>query len=286
MAYEEVGQTTVRGQFFDKAIKQITKERFVMKQAVAVATTGAWTNHYYREKMDFLTAGRGIDVSGVPRLAEFPQASPEWEKKTSYLIKYGLEENIAWEDLQTDEIPVKSRTAIKIAEGIAYGVDRMIRDTFVADGSIQTISISAGYEWDNTASAAIIDNLLEAAEKIKNYKYPTDNLIGFVSSKDKRSIMNYLVENGAQFPKVSTDVAMNGSIGNLAGVNLVESHAIEASEALVVVPKRCATYKQNQPLSTITKEDPYKSVTVRAVEVGTLQITDPYAVVRITNTQA
>ncbi len=285
MTFETVGQGTLRAQYFDKAIKQIVTETFVIRQAVAVTTTGAWTNHFFREKMEFLEAGRGIDVSGIPRLAEFPHASPEWERKTTYLIKYGLEENIAWEDLRTDEIPVKARTAIKIAEGIAYNIDRMMRSSFVNDGEIQTLVIDVANPWDNPASAAIIDNLLEAAEKIKDYKYPVDNLICFVSSKDKRSIMNYLVAKGAQFPRIATDVALNGEIGTLAGVRLVESHAIAASEALVVVPKRCATYKVNQPLSTVTKEDEYKSVTVRAVEVGTFQITDPKAVVRITGTQ-
>ena len=287
MTSYEVGQTSLRAQFFDKAIKQITSDRYVMKQAVAIVSSDAWINYFYREGRDILTGKTGNAVDGIPRLAEFPQASAEWERVATVLAKYGLEENIAWEDLKTNEIDVMTRTSIKIAEGVAYAVDRVIFAGLTENGTvsnIQELSLTGQGGW-NQSSAAIIDNLLQAAEKIKDYNYPTDGLYCFVNSKDKRSIMTYLVGKGAQFPSIATDVTLNGEIGKLAGITLIESKAVTASSALVVVPKRCGTWKENQPLVTVTKEDPYKSVTIRAVEVGTLQLTDPKAVVWITNTQ-
>lgn len=285
MTYEEVGQLNLRASFFDKAIKQITKESYVMKQAVSVVSTDAWTNYFFREKRDTLTGQTGNAVDGIPRLAEFPQASAEWERVSTDLIKYGLEENISWEDIKTNEIDVMTRTSIKIAEAVAYAVDRAIYNGLTGDANIQTLAITAGYEW-NATSAAIIDNLLECAEKMKDYNLPTDTIYCFVSAKDKRSIMNYLVGKGAQFPSIATDVSLNGAIGKLAGVTLIESKAVDASEALVVIPKRCGTWRENQPLVTITKEDPYKSVTIRAVELGTIQVHEPKAIVKIINTQA
>jgi len=285
MAGDQVGQTTLRAQFFDKAIKQITKESYVMKQAVAIISTDAWVNFFWREDRTVLAGAAGNTTDGIPRLANFPQASANWERISTILNKYGLEENISWEDIRTNEIDVMTRTSIKIAEGVASSVDKVIYSGLSekdVPANIQTVSAYA--KWSE-ASAAIIDDLLQAAEKIKDYNYPTDELYCFVTSKDKRRIMNYLAGKGAQFPTIATDVTLNGSIGRLAGITLIESKAVTASKALVVVPKRCATWKENQALTTVTTEDPYKSVMVRAVEMGTLQLTDPKAVVLITGTQ-
>ena len=286
MAYEQVGESTLRAQFFDKAVKQVTSERYVMKQAVAVVSSNAWTNYFWREQQAHLAPQTGNAIKGIPRLAEFPQASASWERISTLMNKYGLEESIAWEDIQTDEISVQTRTSIKIAEAVAHAVDTEIYNGLTENGTvvdIQSFTIAATKHW-NGASAAIIDDLLQAAEKIKDYNYPTDGLICFVNSRDKRSILTYLVGKGAQFPQIATDATLNGEIGQLAGIKLIESKTIASSGALVVVPKRCATWKEVQALTTITKEDPYKSVTIRAVEMGTLQLTDPKAVVWIRNT--
>ena len=97
--------------------------------------------------------------------------------------------------------------------------------------------------------------------------------------------MKWLSDKGAQFPTISEGVTINGEIGKLGGIRLVESKTVTASTALVVVPKRCATWKENTPLSTVTMEDPYKGLTIRAVEVGTLNLTDPGAVVYIYGTE-
>jgi len=285
MAAEYPEQTTLRAQFFDKAIKQITKESYVMKQAVAIVSTDAWINFFWREDRTILTGQTGNTVDGIPRLAEFPQASASWDRISTILAKYGLEENISWEDIKTNEIDVMTRTSIKIAEAVAYAVDRVIYQGLSEKDNPSGIQTVAAFAHWSEASAAIIDDLLQAAEKIKDYNYPTDNLYCFVTSKDKRRIMNYLAGKGAQFPTIATDVTLNGAIGRLAGMTLIESKAVTASKALVVVPKRCGTWRENQALTTITKEDPYKSVTVRAVEMGTLQLTDPKAVVLITDTQ-
>ncbi len=287
MADESHGETTLRAQFFDKAIKQITKERYVMKQAVSIIPTSAWINFFWRENQTHLAGLTGNTIGGIPRGAEFPQASAEWDRVSTVLTKYGLEDNISWEDLKTDEIGVQTRTAIKLAEAVAHAVDTAIYNGITQDGDwsdIQSFTIGTTNFW-NGSSAAILDDLFQAAEKLKDFNYPTDNLLCFVNARDKRSIMKYLADQGAQFPQIATGVALNGEIGKLAGIRLIESRSVDASRALVVVPKRCATWKETQALATTTKEDPYKSITVRVVEMGTLQLTDPNAVVLIGGTE-
>ena len=287
MTFYEVGQNVVRAIFYDKVVKGFADPTYKFKQAVTISTTGAWTNYFFRGSTSVLAGLTGNDTKGIPRGAAFPQASISWERVSSVINKYGLEENIPYEDLISDEIDVETRTLQKIGEGVAYSVDSEIWSGLTESGTptnIQSINIAAGYEW-NTASAAIIDDLLQAKQLIAEYNYPTDNLMAFVNPKNYRDIMNYLASKGAQFPSIGTEVATNGRMGNLVGIQLVVANNVTASRALVVVPQRCATWKELVALSTNVEEDKFKSKTYRAVEMGVLQLTDPKAVVYIKNTR-
>ncbi|MAF43376.1 MAG: hypothetical protein CMI54_04275 [Parcubacteria group bacterium] len=291
---DQVAQESLRGQFFDKVIKQTAKRAYKFKQAVSIVSTGAWRNFFYRETTDVLTGATGNLTKGIPRGAEFPQASGSWDRIETIIEKYGLEDNIPWEDLVSDEIDVRDRTLIKIAEGVTKAVDDEIWAVLSDSGNalankvVQTIDVGgdsmASKFWD-VASAAIIDDLLQAKQLIAEENYDVGNLMAFVSPKDYRSINNYLAGKGAQFPQLGDSVAANGDAGKLVGIKFVISNSVTASQAIVVVPKRCATWKELVALSTTTKEDPYKSLTIRSVEMGVTQLTDPKSVVFISGTQ-
>lgn len=284
---EQHGTTLMRTKLFDGIVKGFALASYKFKQAVKVMTTSAWTNFYWRENPEALTARDGNAIKGIPRGAEFPQRSVESTQIKSVIEKYGLEDNIAWEDLIANDIDVRDRTLLRIAEGVTKAVDDEIWDVLTESQNptnIQSITITNGRSWD-AASAAIIDNLLEAKQKIAEKNYDTSNLIAFISPKDHRSIVNYLAEKGAQFPSIGEESAKNGRTGRLAGINLVISNSVSASYALVVVPKRVGTWKEMVPLRTITKEDPLKSLTIRSAELGVTQLTDPSAAVLIEGTQ-
>lgn len=288
MAYDqENGTANLRAEFVDGVVKGFAERSYKFKQAVMISSTSAWKNTFYRENATPLSSPAGNSIKAIPRGAAYPQAVVQWEKVNSYLEKYGLEDSIFWEDILTDDVDVQARTMFRIAEGVTKAVDDEIWNALTENRTavnIQSVAIAAGYCWDG-ASAAIIDNLMQAKQKIAEYNYDSAGLMVFISPKDHRSIMNYLAEKGAQFPKVAEEVATNGVIGNLLGMTLVVSNSVTASYALVVKPKICATWKQAVPLTTTTIEDPYKSVKIRAVEIGVTQVTDPKAVVLISNTQ-
>ena len=290
----EIGSSNLRKEVVDAAIKGFAANLYKFKQAVSVVSTSAWQNTYYTEASGALVGQTGNAVKGIPRGANFPQAVVEWTKKTKYIEKYGMEDSIFWEDILSDNIQVQSRTLYRIAEGVTNGVDIEIWDSLTEDRSpseIQNFSIfsttaaDAGRTWD-VASAAIIDDLMHAKQLIGQFNYPTNNLMAFISEKDHRSIVKYLADSGAQFPTIGSDMATNGKVGKLAGINLVVSNNVTASYALVCVPKICATWKELTPLTTETIIDPFKSVKVRAVEQGVLQLTDPKACVLISGTQS
>lgn len=284
---QQSATANMRTVFYDKIVKGFAEAAYKFKQAVTVSSSSAWKNYYWRENSSALTAQTGNAIKGIPRGANFPQAVVEWERVLTTIEKYGLEDNIPYEDLISDDVDVRNRTLFRIAEGVAKAVDDEIWNTLTESRSvsnIQTIAITSRF-WD-VASAAIIDDLLQAKQKIAEYNYDTSNLMAFVSPKDYRSIMSYLADKGAQFPAIGNEVASNGKQGRLAGIDLVVSNSVTASYALVVVPKICGTWKQLVPLTTETKEDPLKSLTVRSVEFGVTQLTDPKACVLISGTQA
>lgn len=283
MAFEEVAQSSLRGTYYDKVLKQIASPLYKFKQAVNISTTGAWTNYFFRGKTDVLTGASGNATKGIPRGAEFPQASTSWDRIQTTIEKYGLAENIPYEDLISNEVDVMDRSLFKIAQGVTKAVDDEIADKLIESrtgSSINSFSIQDTRYWYNS-SGAIIDDLLRAKQLIIENNYEASNLMAFITPYQHRLILKYLTDKGAQFPTISAEVASNGNAGNLAGIQLIVNNSSPASCAIVVVPKICATWKELVPLQTDIKEDKFKSKTITACELGVLQLTDPKAVVLI-----
>lgn len=279
------GSEILRAELVDKVVKGFAAPSYKFKQAVSISTTNAWKNTFFRENPDPLTQPSGNAIKGLPRGANFPQASVGWDEINTYVTKYGLEENIFFEDILTNDIDVMTRTIQRVTERVVKAVDDEIWSQLTTATGILTVDIVQNYEWD-TASAAIIDNIMNAKQQIGENNYDTANLMCFISPKDHRSIVNYLATKGAQFPSIGEDMATNGRAGKIAGVSLVVSNSVTASQALIVVPKICATWKSAYPLSSDLVEDKFKSKKVRVVEMGTTQVTDIKAICHVTGTQA
>ena len=279
---------TMRKKFYDGTVKGFAKAAYKFKQAVSIVPTSAWINYFWREDPDVIGELPGNATKGIPRLADFPSGGTTFERVSSVIEKYGREDTISWEDLISDDVDVRDRTLMRVAERVTKSVDDEIWSVLTENqtvSQIQSISIATELQAWNEASAAVIDDLLQAKQLIEVKNYPTDNLMAFVSPRDYRSMMNYLYEKGAQAPRVGEGIVGNGSQGSIAGINIIVSNSVTASYALVVVPKRCATWKEMVPLTTITKEDPLKSLTIRSVEMGVTQLTDPKACVLIIGTE-
>jgi len=294
MAYDiQTGHTdrAIRSEVIDSMVKQVAERSYKFKQACAIVSTSAWKNTFFREDPTILTGQTGNLVSGIPRGAAFPQQTVKWEEVSVRIVKYGLEDNIAWEDIIAGDINIQARVIIKLTEGVVKGVDDAIwnslTQTVLTDSSlrVQSYAIANGYQW-NAASAAIIDDLMGASRYIAQQNYDVSDLMCFVSPRDKQSIMKWLTDKGTQFNSLANDIAANGRIGKLVGIQLVESNSVAASFALLVKPKTCATYKELVSLRSTTVEDPYRSLKIRVVEEGVVELTDPLCVVVLKNTIA
>lgn len=283
----QVGGVNLRASKYDAKVKGFAERMYKFKQAVTIASTNAFKNYFFRESPTPLTGQTGNAIRGIPRGANFPQAVAQWDRIMATIEQYGVEDNIYWIDIMTDDVDVQDRTLFRLAESVTKAVDDAIWEGLGGTGTLSAVTSFSivGRAWDE-ASATIMDDLQRARMIIAQNNYDTTNLMAFVSPKDYRSIMSYLYEKGSQAPSIGEGIVNNGKMNNVAGIQFVMSNSVSASNCLVLVPKICGTWVEAQPLSTTTIEDKYKSVTIRVSEVGVVQLTDPNAVVRIFGTQA
>lgn len=286
MAYDQSnGTTALRSELVEGMVKGFATQIYKFRQAVTVSPTNAWKNTFWKENPVQLTpAGTRSSTQGIPRGANFPQASVGFQEITGRIQKFGMEDNIFWEDIISNDIAIQDRTIFRVTEAVIKDEDDYIYTTLIGDADINTVNIGATNFWSGT-SAAILDDIFNAAQQISQNNYSTENLMCFVSPRDKRSIMKWVTDKGAQFVNLSEDVARNGKFIKLGGVTFVESNSVPASEALVVVPKICATLRELVPLTSNTTEDPLKSVRIRVAEEVVCQVTDPASICRIVGTQ-
>jgi len=300
---DQQGDAILRSQFFDATVKGFATAMYKFKQSLNISSTSSWKNFFYREDPDTLVAPGAESFRDISRGANFPQASVEWQRIQKNIQKYGAEEFIYWEDIISNDVPIQERSLFRIAEAVTAAVDAQIwidlggaqyssASAITSTAGIQAFNIGrdtttpANFKpWNLSASAAIIDDLFRARQLIAEKNYDTANLEVWVSPRDLRSMMTWITDKGNQFSQFANDIAENGRVGKIAGIQVVVSNQVSASNALVVVPKICATWKELEPLQTTTIVDQYKGVKIRAVELGIVELTDPAACVLITGTQ-
>jgi len=282
MSFKEHSQETLRAQAYDSAIKQIAQYAYKFKQLVSVVSTGSWKNYFFREQLSKLSGATGNATKGIPRGAEFPKATLSWERVNSVIEKYGLSDTIPYEDIISNEIDVRDRTIQRIGEGVAYAVDTEIFNVLsenLTATNIQSQALTGG-AWSES-SAAIVKDIASAKRKIRAYYDGASDFVLVINGDDEISVMSYLYEKGSQAPTIGADMALNGNVTKIAGVNVIVSDVVPTSYALMVVPKRCATWKELVPLSTDITERKFKDTQITACEMGITQLTDPKAVVLV-----
>ena len=289
---DTVGQADLRAENVEKIVTGFALQEYRFKQICMISRSSAWQGSYYQETAADLSGGLGSAVKGVPRLANFPYGEVSWTKQSSYLTKYGMEGVISWEDAMTNNIDVIARTLLRIGRAVAKAVDDEIWDVISESQSasnINSVAITAGDEWDSAtiANRDPIQDILNGKKKIAESNYDPDNGSGFLllSPKDYANLLgNANIRNAGQF--YTDAVTKNGRVGQILGLQIIVSNSVTADFALVVIAKEAATWKEANPLTVRTINDPGVKYTIRAWEIGVTQLVNPKAVTLISNTQA
>jgi hypothetical protein len=288
---DTTGQADLRAENVSAIVNGFALADYRFKDLVMVQSSNAWKESYYQENAADLTGGTDAAVSGVPRLAQFPNGEVGWTLKNSWIVKHGMEGVISYEDKLTNNIDVIARTLLRISRAVVKSVDTSIYNVLSENNTpslINTVAITADYEWDSAtiANRDPIQNVLDSMRAIAedNYNIYSGNGFMVVSPKDLANLLgNANVRNAGQF--YTDAVTKNGKVGRLCGLDVIVSNNITADKCLIGVKKECGTFKQSVPLTVQTIENPGIDYKIRAWELGITQLTNPSALCLLTNTQ-
>lgn len=278
---DTTGEADLRSENFSKILKGFALQEYKMKQLCMIESSNSWTETYYKETAADLVGGSGSNVKGVPRLANFPYGEVSWTKVSGRNVKHGMEGVLSWEDIKTNNVPVIARTLLRIARAITKSVDETIYSEIVSQaGNTQ----AANATWNNAtlADRDPIQDILNAKSLIALDNYnPDKNGYLLVNPTNFAELLgNANVRNAGQF--YTDSVTKNGVIGRLLGLTVISSNSVTEGGAQIVIAKESCTWKSVVGLTVKTIEDEGIKTTVRAWEVGQIQVTNPDAICKIT----
>lgn len=278
---DATGQADIRAENFSRIVKGFALQEYKMKQLCMIESSNAWTETYYKETAADLTGGTGSGVEGVPRLAAFPYGEVSWTKVQGRNIKHAMEGVLSWEDVKTNNVPMIARTLLRISRAVAKSVDGVIAAAILASaGNTQ----AANATWDNAviADRDPIQDILNAKSliAIDNYDPDRNGYLLVHPTGYSHLLGNANIRNAGQF--YTDSVTRNGVVGKLLGLTVISSNSVTDGGAQVVIAKEALTWKSVVALTVKTIEDPGIKYTIRAWEVGQIQVPNPDAICKIT----
>jgi len=275
------GEVDIRKENFSRIVKGFALQKYAMKQLCMMESSSAWTETYYKETAADLSGGTGSAVKDVPRLANFPYGEVTWTKTSGINVKHAMEGVLSWEDIKMNNIPMIARTLLRIARAVTKSVDTVIASAIVdSAGNTQ----AANATWDNAviANRDPIQDILDGKAMIAVDNYDPDvNGYLTVHPVDFAHLLgNPNIRNAGQF--YSDAVTRNGVVGRLLGLTIVSSNSVTEGGAQIVIAKEACTWKSVVGLTVKTIEDAGIKTTIRAFEVGQIQVVNPDAICKIT----
>jgi len=278
---DSTGMADLRAENVSRVVTGFALQSYKLKQICMIQSSNAWTETYFKETSAELTAGGNLAVKGIPRLANFPYGEVTWTKTSGRNIKHGMDGVISWEDAKTNAIDVIARTLLRIARAVTKSVDGVIAAAILSDAGNTT---AANATWNNAviADRDPIQDILDAKAEIAidNYDIDRGGYLLVHPTNFAEMLGNPNIRNAGQF--YTTDVTKNGRVGQILGLTIISSNSITEGGAQVIIGKEACTWKSVVGLTVNTVYDPGVKYTIRAFEVGQIQVTNPDAICKIT----
>jgi hypothetical protein len=263
-------QVTLRKENFERAIRGLTSQMYILKPMVGTTTTDAWKDTFWTEAPGVLTGGTGSGIEGIPRLAGFPELAPEWTRNSAVQVKYGGKGTISEEDANTDFIDAQKRTMVKVAEAIVSSVDGRI---YIDLSAAATQTAAAVANWDDSVIANR-DPLLDVLIGIEVLKIANVSTTGMTVLQNPHD-NTYWITN----PKVLANNTLKDTF------KVVVTNSVALDECLIYVDG-ASTWKTVKGLSTDVEVTAGIKIVMKAWEYGQLQVHFPKKLYKITNTAA
>jgi hypothetical protein len=284
---DQVEQQDIRGLDIDKLIKGFALTEFTFKNECNISPTSGDSIRWYQETSADLTPTTPSQVANVGFLSDFPILEATWTRNTSYPRKYAAKGYISMEDIKTADIDVLARSILRITRAVMKQVDTRIEALWTSDAG-QTFATTSvgGDQWDAASAAAdIVKDLLHAKKLLADNGYNPEGASLIVDPVGMRDIMTWLITGkGSNIPNFASEKIKTGTVMNLLGLNVKVSVNATADQAIVIIPKQACTWKTSFPLSSKVIDDPGVGKEIRIWEEGEAIVTDPNAIVKITDT--
>lgn len=285
------GMADIRGIDIDKAVKGFAEEEFVFKRYVTNSTTSAREIRWYQKTTGYLTATTPAVVANVSQLSKPTVLGQTFTRNTSYVRKYFVEsEIISDEDIRDSDPDVLAWNLRDLTRAVAYQVDARVWDILTESRSVVNInSVTANAAWDTASGTGvdIIEDLLEAKQKIREAGYNPEGAYLFLSPKDYKSMITWIISiKGSSIPNFAAEKVQTGVVLTFLGLNVVVSTNVTADYALVSVAERACTWKAFVPITAKQIEEVGIGIKIRVWEEGEAILTDPKCCTLISNTQA
>lgn len=288
MAYDNsVEMQDIRGLDIDKAVKGFALMEYVFKSDCTISSTKADSIRWYQENPTDLTATTPQAVANISPLSSFPTLEVQWTRNTSYIRKYAAEGFISMEDISSADIDVLARTLLRLTRAVVKQVDTRIWDVVTESRTPTNInSVTSTAAWDAANGQNPIEDLLECKQKIWENNYNPEGASLYLSPKDYKSLVTWLIGNGVNIPNFSSEKVKTGNVTEIVGLKIKVSNNVTADYAAVVVPQVACTWKTFTDTTSRVIEEAGIGSKIRVWELGEAILTDPKAVALISNTQA
>lgn len=280
---DSTGEQDLRAEHVSRIVKGFALQEYKLKQLCMIQSSNAWTETYYAETATELVGKDtvGGTVKGIPRLANFPYGEVTWTETSARNVKHGMEGVLSWEDVKTNNVPMIARTLLRISRAVTKSVDATIAAAILASAGQ---SQAANATWDNAvvADRDPIQDILNAKSKIEIQNY-NPNLNGYLLVHPtglSHLLGNANVRNAGQF--YTDAVTKNGVVGKILGLTIISTNSVTDGGAQVVVGKEACTWKSVVGLTVKVINDPGVKWTIRAFEVGQIQVVNANAICKIT----
>jgi len=284
---DSAGMQDIRGLDIDKAVKGFALIDYTFKNECSVSNTTADHIRWYQETSSDLTATAPQVVANISPLSTFPTLEPTWTRQTSYIRKYAAEGFISMEDAKSADIDVIARTLLRLTRTVLKQTDTRIYNVITEDlrtTSTNTQTHAVVQCWDTT-SGSIVYDLLQAKKLIADYGYNPEGASLIINQVEQRHILDWLISSkGSNIPQFATEKVRTGTVMNLLGLNVKVSPNATTDYALVVVPQQACSWKTHTAITSRAIDEPGIGTRLRVWELGEAILTDPKAVVLITNT--
>lgn len=302
---DKSGMAEIRGIDIDKLVKGFADEENVLKKFVTNSTTSAREIRWYQKTSGFLdttdTTTITLSYMQTDQLALPAVVEQSWTRKTSYVKKFFIESpTISEEDIRDSDIDVLATNVRDLVRAVAHQVDARIyfmlancaaatpttplTDTSTYGAVLTTASTD---EWDQTATAKPITDILNGKQKIRSYGYNPEGCIMGMNSIEHKLLLTHLIETkGSSIPAFSSEKVRSGIVMELLGCQIVVSENFTTDWVIQWVPDRAVTWKSFAPIQSVVMDDPGIGKKIRVWEEGEALLTDPKAVHIISNTGA